>query len=151
VAFDCCYATSITRTAKDESRDSEDDDTWFQYRGAEVEFDIPVDLDREFWEGVEESLPVDITSEDDRGLSTPQASRRTELYSHILLAACKSDRRAREMKAGGAFTQALLKTLRNAHANLDKTTYTDLIRAFPTLTGYILFFTSWIELLISFY
>jgi len=81
VVFDCCHSTSLTRTAKDESQDSEDDDTWFQYRGTEVEFDIPVDLDREFWAGVEESLPVDIMSEDERGLSTPRASRRTELYS----------------------------------------------------------------------
>lgn len=88
---------------------------------------MPEDLDRPIWEN----------GTIGRGATVASQFLRTGLASHILLAACGSEERAREEAGQGLFTQALLDTLTKAGAN--KLTYSQLIERLPALPSCVYF------------
>ena len=53
------------------------------------------------------------------------------LESHVLLSACNPVQQAYELDGRGAFTAALMKLLRST--NLEKLSYTDIIRRLPLI------------------
>ncbi|KAF8150599.1 caspase domain-containing protein [Crassisporium funariophilum] len=117
VILDCCYSGSGTRSMND---DLNNDESLPQDRGVDITTPAPEDLDAEI-----------LAESDTRGVAISRGFLQSGLRSHVLLAACKSDERAREVKSSGDFTKALLYTLNTM--SIDKITYTDLIEELPPL------------------
>jgi hypothetical protein len=65
------------------------------------------------------------------------------LASHVLLAACKLSERALERDGRGAFTQALLKLLRDSTIRTDAITYKETIERLDDLPAYVFRFVSY--------
>ncbi|KAJ7143198.1 caspase domain-containing protein [Mycena crocata] len=121
VILDCCHSGGITRGSRP-----------FVLPGArfvETLVPIPENLDQALLWGAragDVSLPVGISYE--------------FMHSHVLLAACRQQQRARECIStrgvpGGFFTESLIKQLRSIGPN--RITYSELMELLPTLPDQI--------------
>ncbi|PVF92204.1 hypothetical protein CPB86DRAFT_769659 [Serendipita vermifera] len=108
VILDCCHSGSGTR---DEFRCA---------RSVDPDNNIPEDLDQDILKKY-------------RATDVPEDFKFHGDASHVLLAACASEQKAMEMGGRGAFTQALLSTLKAIEAQ--NLTYDILIRRLPSLPG----------------
>ncbi|KDR81761.1 hypothetical protein GALMADRAFT_221630 [Galerina marginata CBS 339.88] len=115
VILDCCHSGSGTR-------DAQLDSTTFS-RGVDLPayYQLYARID-------EEIVSID---EESRGAAIAKNFAQTGLTSHVLLAACREDEKAKESKGRGVFTHALLDTLQRV--GLDKITYKDLVLRLPDL------------------
>ncbi|KAF8817195.1 hypothetical protein BYT27DRAFT_7205049 [Phlegmacium glaucopus] len=109
VILDCCFSGSGTRSDNAEER----------IRGVPVTLPFPSGLDEE------------ILASNSRGTAIPERFLHAGLRSHVLLAACGSQEKARETNGSGYFTQALLYTLKKLRVDMIK--YTELIDHLPKL------------------
>ncbi|CAE6493584.1 unnamed protein product [Rhizoctonia solani] len=119
VIFDCCHSASATRLPDNATR---------QPRSAKVSMEIPDNIDEDII--LSSGLIVDTYAAPDnaRSIDLPFYTNHT---SHIHLAACGDEEKAWEEKDRGAFTVALLKSIR-AHG-VDKITYHNLMISLPNL------------------
>ncbi|KAF8970186.1 caspase domain-containing protein [Flammula alnicola] len=109
VIFDCCHSGHGTRHE-------------FPWLGTERRADIPVTITRE---------------SDERGSSLPEQYVGKDLWSHVLLSACRHDQSARESRSAssdgsirGYFTAALLRAINEAGPTI---TYSELYKCLPAL------------------
>jgi hypothetical protein len=111
VILDCCHSTALTRSKKPcKAR-------WkSRVRGRRSGIQIPPSLDKDIWGIARNTRAAKISSRYER----------TGLGSHVILTACGSKEEALEDCGGGAFTQALLKTLRKYRSS--GITYSKLIQ-----------------------
>ncbi|KAK7038276.1 caspase domain-containing protein, partial [Favolaschia claudopus] len=120
VILDCCHSASGTRTVTDPS-------ILPLPRFVETSLPIPENLD--------EDIVSDFGGRHS-GVMLPTGTSHNFMDSHVLLAACRKEQRARECLAAtgevcGFFTNGLIKQLRRVGPN--QITYTDLIDLLPTL------------------
>ncbi|KDQ27330.1 hypothetical protein PLEOSDRAFT_1104020 [Pleurotus ostreatus PC15] len=121
VILDCCNSGSGTRS-------SDDEEYPFNVRSHDKALTLPADIDKDLW-NVNTS----------RGVQFKPKSGFRNMASHVLLAACRQDERARETlnpdtkQMSGAFTNALLRTLSQISAK--KITYQSLMELLPRLKG----------------
>lgn len=83
-------------------------------------------------------LPPDINDDlgvidDTRGQLIPPGFLDQHSRSHVLLAACGANEKAREENGHGLFTKALLKTLRNP--GIDKISFIEFMKQMPHVNG----------------
>lgn len=78
-------------------------------------------------------LDQEILASNSRGATIPERFLYNGLRSHVLLAACNSEERAKEAYGSGYFTKALLDTLKSMKANA--ITYRELMDHLPKLPG----------------
>ncbi|KIJ27950.1 hypothetical protein M422DRAFT_71496 [Sphaerobolus stellatus SS14] len=116
VIFDCCHSGSGTRTDEVEPERLA--------RVVEIE-DVPPELDMHIWNDEERC------KDETRGAFLAPGFVRCGLRSHVLIAACGAEEKAREHCGRGIFTEALVKTLRSVGA--DKVTYQDVLKRIPAL------------------
>lgn len=115
VILDCCHSGSGTRHVEKRQMSRLE-------RGFDLEADIiPSTLDDVIWN----KLPKDRESVSAAGSK-----------SHVLLAACRESEVAFETDGHGAFTRALLDTLRTIPT--DTVTYQDLIRRLPAIREFVI-------------
>jgi hypothetical protein len=117
VIFDSCHSASANRGDEDSGRQS---------RNAEVTFDIPWNIDNDIYST---ATPSATNTTDARHIDPPLCTNQS---SHIHFAACGSDELAWEEDGRGAFTAALLKTIRAS--GVDKITYQNLMISLPILS-----------------
>jgi len=112
VVFDCCFSGSGTRAGLTRLD-----------RCAKVKNNLPFDLDHEIFNG----------SPCDRAIKVAAGFLQSDLRSHVLLAACGAEEKAKEDTTimRGDFTKAFLETIRIIGA--DKVSYTELIQRIPQL------------------
>ncbi len=106
--FDCCHSGSATRKGTR------------LFRSIDITEPVPKDLDKEICQ-----------SSRTRATKVSTGFLYTGLRSHVLLAACAPQEKAREDNGRGAFTQALLKTLRSL--GTERLSYSDLVARLPRL------------------
>ena len=82
---------------------------------------VPASLDEKIWSEVPE----------DRAIAVAAGFAKAGSESHVLLAACRETEVAHEEDGRGAFTQALLATLRSV--STDKVTYQDIMERLPDI------------------
>ncbi|KAJ7772893.1 caspase domain-containing protein [Mycena maculata] len=116
VILDCCHSGGATRGSAPSILPVP--------RFVETDLPIPENLDQTLWGG--RSGHVDL----------PPGISHKFMHSHVLLAACRQQQRARECisaagKPCGFFTDALIKELRGIGPN--RVTYADLLELLPTL------------------
>ncbi|KAF8607154.1 hypothetical protein BDV93DRAFT_591117 [Ceratobasidium sp. AG-I] len=121
VIFDSCHSASSNRGGDD------NDGTGRRARSADVDIEVPVDIDSDILSSKQNQKP-DIGGNDSR---RPEPLLCTNQSSHIHFAACGSDEKAWEEQGRGAFTVALLKTIRGS--GVDKITYRNLMTSLPML------------------
>ncbi|VDB92134.1 unnamed protein product [Peniophora sp. CBMAI 1063] len=110
VIFDCCHSGSGTRVSEfTESR---------LERGFTMEEPIPASLDEGIWRSA-------------RAIAVAAGFLNAGAHSHVLLAACKETEVAHEENGRGAFTSALLRTLRGVAT--DKITYKEVMGLLPDI------------------
>jgi hypothetical protein len=114
VIFDCCHSGSGTRA------DQVDSESFFLVRGIDSTEKLPADLDRDL-------------SVSSRTTEVSNGFAHSGLRSHIFLAACGAEERAKELDAKGLFTTALLSAL--VACGTDMVTYKNLLQRIPTLPG----------------
>jgi hypothetical protein len=119
VIFDSCHSASGTRD------DEADHPLGRRSRDAEVLAKIPCNIDYEL---IKNHLSQPPQTGESRSLSLPLY---TDQASHVLLSACGSHGKAWEENGRGAFTDALIDTMRKY--GVDKITYQNLIVALPGL------------------
>lgn len=118
--LDCCHSASGTRTQDLLAQGLLPDPKL--YRGVDISAPVSADLDREIWgDDAYESILT-------RAPAIANGCFKTALYSHVLLAGCNSDQKAKD---GGAFTDALLNMLRRE--GLERLSYADLMRQLPRI------------------
>jgi hypothetical protein len=117
VILDCCHSGSGSRNLQVQVHL----DPSFKARGIYVE-DVPSDIDQDIWSDFVE-----------RGVEIPSGFVRKGLRSHVLLAACHSEKSAYERTSRGLFTVALIDTL--ADIGIDNLTYTTLLDQMPPLSS----------------
>lgn len=125
VIFDSCHSASANRGEAHSPSLREP-------RCAGITFDIPWNID----EHIFPSATASSSNEDSRRTSPPLCTHQT---SHIHFAACGSEELAWEEEGRGAFTAALLRTIR-AHG-VDKLTYQNLMVALPILPKWVYIYT----------
>ncbi|CCM00512.1 uncharacterized protein FIBRA_02546 [Fibroporia radiculosa] len=116
VIFNCCHSGSGTRIDRVDLDCME--------RGIEVKTSLPADLDKQIWNHPSKSSK-------ERAIAIPAGFAHGGLQSHVLLAACGTDERAREERERGLFTKALIEALMSY--GTDKLTYADVIRRMSRL------------------
>ncbi|CCM00516.1 uncharacterized protein FIBRA_02550 [Fibroporia radiculosa] len=116
VIFDCCHSGSGTRADVAEPTRLD--------RGIEVKTSLPADLDQEIWNSPS-------SSSEERAIAISAGFAHSGLRSHVLLAACGAEERAREERARGLFTKALIDAL--ISYGTDKLTYADVIKRMSPL------------------
>jgi hypothetical protein len=118
VILDCCHSGSGSRSlqVQDQALDPS-----FEARGIDVE-NLSPKLDENIW--------IDFV---ERGVEVPSGFLRKGLRSHVLLAACHSEKSAYERTSRGVFTVALIDTL--ADIGINNLTYTTLLGQMPTLSS----------------
>ncbi|KZV62254.1 hypothetical protein PENSPDRAFT_692662 [Peniophora sp. CONT] len=116
VIFDCCHSGSGTRDVRRKASRLE--------RGFDLDVDlIPANLDKVIWKTVPKA----------RGTSATAGFTKCGCRSHVLLAACRETENAFEERGRGAFTRALLDTLKTVAT--DSITYKDLMQRLPVIPG----------------
>ena len=120
VILDCCHSGSGSRNLQVQVQVL---DPSYKARGLDVELeDVPSDLDEDIWFDFVE-----------RGVEIPSGFVRKGLRSHVLLAACHSEKSAYERTSRGVFTVALIDTL--ADIGIDNLTYATLLDQMPPLSS----------------
>ncbi|KZV62347.1 hypothetical protein PENSPDRAFT_642315 [Peniophora sp. CONT] len=114
VILDCCHSGSGTRVSEFTAERLE--------RGFVMEEPIPASLDEDLWSGVP----------DERAIAVAAGFAKAGSRSHVLLAACREIQVAHEENGRGAFTRALLNTLRGVAT--DKVTYQDVMERLPDIS-----------------
>jgi hypothetical protein len=116
VIFDSCHSASGNR-----DDETEESDSGGQARSAEIDFDVPCNIDDDILQPHMHSLG---------GTRGTEPLLCIDQTSHVYLAACGSDQKAREENGRGVFTVALLKAMRE---HIGKITYRNLIISLPVL------------------
>ena len=119
VILDCCHSGSGSRNLQVQGQVL---DPSYRARGLDCQLkNVPSDLDKDIFDFVE------------RGVKIPSGFVRKGLRSHILLAACESEKLAYERMNRGVFTVALIDTL--ADIGIDNLTYTSVLDMMPHLSS----------------
>lgn len=121
VIFDSCHSASSNRGG------DEQDGTGRLARSADIEIEVPANIDADI---LSSKFNHKIQGSGDS--RHPEPLLYTDQSSHIHFAACGSDEKAWEEEGRGAFTVALLKTIRAS--GIDKITYRNLMTALPMLS-----------------